>query len=543
MAHNSSKFDQILFNRTFANKSFQEQKVIDVKSITLIPKSFEIYLTESVRFHCEECDRKDANDSEKKRFLNGCVHYPSLKTIDSINHLQSSLSTLTNELMQSCSSVDELKSTFFSLDSWVRSRWRGKTESEYEDLLTRLTQKLPFPYSYIKSPNVLEERSLPTLDKWQETYLDTGLSTQTDVDYANEIFSLFDCETISDFYDVYLTTDIELLTCVTEAWRKLGREKFQLDPINFVSLPSYGFSVWLYNSGAKIDLLQNYEDILFFEQSKRGGWSGSCGLRFSQANHPGIPFFYDPEQPNLTLIDADIVGLYSHCMEFAFPAKNFKRMSDETLESLFHYFQATKGVDLKTDSAYGFHLQCDLAIDPEYENLLEIFPPLVENKSVTDDSFSPMMKRLKQEYQIKNEGHRLIADFKVKKDYVISGFALKNYMRCGVKLLSIKAGICYEQQQFLKQQMTMNQELRKMYQRSNMTANANSIKRFSNSLYGKMLEDPKKRQRVAFVTDKKRYHRLVKKESFDARKIIDENCVLVKNKQTKVRFEKPLFIG
>ena len=96
-------------------------------------------------------------------------------------------------------------------------------------------------------------------------------------------------------------------------------------------------------------------------------------------------------------------------------------MSSATLELLFHYFQATKGVDLKTDSAYGFHLQCDLAIVPEYENLLEIFPPLVENKSVTDDLFSPMMKRLKREYQIKNEGDRLIADFKEKKDYVISG--------------------------------------------------------------------------------------------------------------------------
>ena len=61
--------------------------------------------------------------------------------------------------------------------------------------------------------------------------------------------------------------------------------------------------------------------------------------------------------------------------------------------------------------------------------------------------------------------------------------------------------------------------------------------------YGKMLECPRKRQKIAFVTKKPTYDRLVKKESFLGRKIIDESCVLVKNRQTKVRFEKPPFIG
>ena len=58
-----------------------------------------------------------------------------------------------------------------------------------------------------------------------------------------------------------------------------------------------------------------------------------------------------------------------------------------------------------------------------------------------------------------------------------------------------------------------------------------------------MLECPRKRQKIAFVTKKPTYDRLVKKESFLGRKIIDESCVLVKNRQTKVRFEKPPFIG
>ena len=58
-----------------------------------------------------------------------------------------------------------------------------------------------------------------------------------------------------------------------------------------------------------------------------------------------------------------------------------------------------------------------------------------------------------------------------------------------------------------------------------------------------MLEDPRRREQVSFVTDTKRYYNLVNKANFLGRKIISENCVLVKNKKTKIAFDKPLFIG
>ena len=58
-----------------------------------------------------------------------------------------------------------------------------------------------------------------------------------------------------------------------------------------------------------------------------------------------------------------------------------------------------------------------------------------------------------------------------------------------------------------------------------------------------MLEDPRKRKKIAFVTQKRVYDRLVKKETFSGRRIIDESAVLLKHDETKVKFEKPLFIG
>ena len=58
-----------------------------------------------------------------------------------------------------------------------------------------------------------------------------------------------------------------------------------------------------------------------------------------------------------------------------------------------------------------------------------------------------------------------------------------------------------------------------------------------------MLENPRDRQKISFVTDRKKYYQLANKGSFVGRKIVSPNCVLVKNRQTKIVFDKPLFIG
>ena len=92
-------------------------------------------------------------------------------------------------------------------------------------------------------------------------------------------------------------------------------------------------------------------------------------------------------------------------------------------------------------------------IDPAFHDRLENYPPLVENKAIFNFLYSPHQKELAKEYKVNNEGERLIADLTNKDEYVLSGYALKTYLRCGVRLKSIKAGICYKQSPFLKNQM------------------------------------------------------------------------------------------
>ena len=282
-----------------------------------------MFLTESFNFYCTICEgnsvRGDVPDmmisydesfSHTTNGVKKCIHYPSLKTVDSFNHLQGSLQNLTKELKDSCATRDDLVENFHPLLQWIHMEWPGRTTEEYDHFLQVLTKKQYFPYSYIKSTLNLDEESLPPIEKWTDEFLSGSPVKPEEVQYANEVFSLFQCRSIRDYYDLYLKVDIALLCTIMESWRELGRNSFDLDPMNYISLPSYGFSVWLYRSKVEIDLLQDYNQILLFEGARRGGWSGSSGLRFSTANTPAIPTFFDESQRERTLLDMDVVGVY-----------------------------------------------------------------------------------------------------------------------------------------------------------------------------------------------------------------------------------------
>ena len=45
---------------------------------------------------------------------------------------------------------------------------------------------------------------------------------------------------------------------------------FNLDMANYLTLPMFGMSSWLYGNKEKIELLQDYESICYWEKAKRG---------------------------------------------------------------------------------------------------------------------------------------------------------------------------------------------------------------------------------------------------------------------------------
>ena len=69
-----------------------------------------------------------------------------------------------------------------------------------------------------------------------------------------------------------------------------------------------------------------------------------------------------------------------------------------------------------------------------FSDILEIFPPMPQNYEVPESYLSPHMQKIRDDLKITKEGQKLICDLGAKKNYVISAYTLKTYLRAGVKI-------------------------------------------------------------------------------------------------------------
>ena len=237
--------------------------MVDLTSLFCIPKSYEVYLTESFRFHCDICYAASGN-------VFHCFHYSKIRSIDSINFLGASLASLAEELVNSCHNMIDMKRELAPLWEFVTDEWHDKSLDRQEEIFLLLQRKQYFPYTYIKDTEVLSEKCLPEFEFWNKGFQLGAEISEENYQTAINVFQELECENIDSYLTYYLYVDVLLLSSIFESWRRLGMNEFGLDMANHISLPQFGMSSWLYTSGASIDLLQDYEQILRFESAKRG---------------------------------------------------------------------------------------------------------------------------------------------------------------------------------------------------------------------------------------------------------------------------------
>ena len=99
-----------------------------------------------------------------------------------------------------------------------------------------------------------------------------------------KVWDVFEINNIGDYHDLYVQSDTLLLLDVYENFRNMCFEKYQLDPTNFVSTPGLAWQACLKKTGAKLELITEYDMILMIEKGIR---SGICQAthRYAKANN------------------------------------------------------------------------------------------------------------------------------------------------------------------------------------------------------------------------------------------------------------------
>ena len=65
----------------------------------------------------------------------------------------------------------------------------------------------------------------------------------------------------------------------------------------------------------------------------------------------------------------------------------------------------------------------------------------------------------------------------------------------------------------------------------------------NNSVFGKTIENVRKRQNIILVDNRKKASQLSTRPNFDRATILDRNLIAVHMKKTEVYFNKPIYVG
>ena len=332
-----------------------------------------------------------------------------LTFIDSINFITGSLDQLASTL------PSEVLSSYLKLIS---------TNERKQELLK---QKASFPYDFLDSPQKLTYTELPDRQCFHNSLTDTALSAE-DYKRALTIWKVFECATIQDYMELYVTLDVVLLTAIVEFYRQSTYEHFHLDPMHYVSAPSMCFDAMLRLTGIKLDTLPSIDMYLFFTKAVRGGMTGAS-VRYAEANNDLCRDFDETSEVS-HMIGLDANNLYGHSLCQYLPTSDFQWLTKGEIERL-------NVETIAHNNDYGYFLEVDLHYPRELHDIHNDFPLAPEKLDVQKENWSIHTQRLAEKYEMKQQssGTKLMTTLQDKKNYIVRYLNLQLYMRLGLKLV------------------------------------------------------------------------------------------------------------
>ena len=139
-----------------------------------------------------------------------------------------------------------------------------------------------------------------------------------------------------------------------------------------------------------------------------------------------------------------------------------------------------------------------------------------------------------------NKYNKLVCNLYDKKSYVAHIRSLKQALNHGLILNKVHKVIQLNQEAWLKPYINMNTELRKQAKND---FEKDFFKLMSNFVFGKTMENVRKHRDIKLVTPDKLRNKLVSEHNYHTTKWFSENLLAIKMKKTKVKMNKPVYLG
>ena len=169
-------------------------------------------------------------------------------------------------------------------------------------------------------------------------------------------------------------------------------------------------------------------------------------------------------------------------------------------------------------------------------------PLACDKLCIANEALSPLVLSMKNLFNMKTSAKtvKLAPNFNEKHRYVLHYGNLKLYLQLGLVLKKIHRVIGFYQSAWMKPYIRFNIEQR---QKASNQFNSSLFKKFNNAIYGKTIENVKKRTTVKLVRKAEQFENLSSKPTFRSCKIIHRHLASIHMGKALIKLDRPIFLG
>ena len=196
---------------------------------------------------------------------------------------------------------------------------------------------------------------------------------------------------------------------------------------------------------------------------------------------------------------------------------------------------------VKEHSSTGYILKVDLEYPSELHDLHNDYPLAPERLEISQNMLPKYCSDIADKYGIKIGGvNKLVPNLGNKKKYVVHYRNLQFYLSLGMKLSKIHGILKFKQCEWLKKFVDFSTDKRK---NAANKFEESFFKLTINSVFGKTMENLRKRICVKLINNAKDYAICVSRSSFVSQKIFDKNFVAVHKIKPALKLNQPNYVG
>ncbi|XP_054712885.1 uncharacterized protein LOC129222404 [Uloborus diversus] len=451
----------------------------------------------------ETCNLCYQNPKFVPVFIHNLAGYDAHLFIKGLGYDEEDIDVIPNTEEKYISSIESLSKNL------KKEQYRETAKYIPKHLLNLVIRKGVYPYDYMDTWEKCNETQLPSKEEFYSKLNESNISDE-DYKHAQNVWKAFKIRDMGDYSDLYVKTDVLILTDIIENFRDVCLKTYKLDPCWYYTAPGLAWDAMLKITEVNLDLLTDYDMILMLEKGTRGGISQCCN-RYAKANNKYMKDYNKDKESNyLMYLDAN--NLYGWAMSQYLPYGDFK------------WSQINIDVtQIPDDSDTGYILEVDLKYSKKLHKKHSDLPLAPENRIPDGSSQSKLLTTLHD-----------------KKNYVIHYRNLKQCLEMGLKLKKIHRVLEFKQSPWLKKYIDLNTDMRTI---ATNDFEKDFYKLMNNSVFGKTMENIRKRVDIKLCCNAKKAEKLISKPNFKDRTIFAENLTAIHMNKTKVYFNKPIYVG